>query len=119
MTTDVPDTSLTNFVARAWSGALPLWQTFWLGLVLVSFALAGLLRVAVTELLFPLSVKNALLVFFLLALPILTFLWVAVWRSSAQSRFLPRSAARAVVMFHAGWYVWKFVRYLTMYGSLA
>lgn len=117
MATEAPRTSYTTLLARVWSGALPLWQIFWLGLVLVSFALAGLLRVVIVELLFPLSVKNALLVYFLLALPVLAFLWVAVWRSAAHCALFPRNAARAVVMLHAGWFVLKFVRYLSMYGS--
>lgn len=119
MATDVLRTSFTNLLARAWSGVLPLWQIFWLGLVLVSFALAGLLRVVVAELLFPLSVKNALLVFFLLALPVLAFLWVAVWRSASHSSFVASIAARAAIALHAGWYIFKFALYLTIYGSLA
>lgn len=57
-------------------GALPLWQVFWLGLVLVSLALAGIMRFFVAEILFPLSIKNAVLAFFLLALLLLVFLWV-------------------------------------------
>ena len=87
--------------------------------MLISFALAGLLRFVVADVLFAFSVKDSLLLFFLLALPVLAFLWVAVWRSAAHGKFFARNAARAIVMLHAIWFIFKFVRYLTIYGSLA
>lgn len=68
MLTASSSSSFQSLLARAWSGALPLWQIFWLGLVLISFALAGLLRFVVADVLFAFSVKNSLLLFFLLAL---------------------------------------------------
>jgi hypothetical protein len=108
----------TPLILRAWQGGLPLWQTFWLGLVLTTLAMSGLLRMVVVEFLFPLSVRNALLGFFVFALAILVFLWIAVWRSAARSSLTARIAARAVVVFHAVWFVAKFGAYLGIYGSL-
>ena len=109
----------TPLILRVWRGGLPLWQSFWLGLVLTTLAMSGLLRMVVAELLFPLSVRNALLGFFVFALAVLVFLWVAVWRSAARSSLAARIAARAVVVFHAGWFVSKFAAYLGIYGSVA
>ena len=119
MVENTNSTSFQNLLPRAWSGGLPLWQIFWLGLVLISFALAGVLRFVVLDVLFALSVKNSLLVFFLLALPVLAFIWVAVWRSAAHSKFFARNAARTMVIVHAIWFGFKFARYLAIYGTLA
>jgi hypothetical protein len=119
MLTGSSSPSIQNLLTRTWSGALPLWQIFWLGLVLISFALAGLLRLLVVDVLFAFSIKNSLLLSFFLALPVLAFLWVAVWRSAGHSSFFTRNAARAIVMLHAIWYVYKFVRFLLVYESLA
>lgn len=119
MLTGSSSPSIQSLLTRAWSGVLPLWQIFWLGLVLISFALAGLLRLVVVDVLFAFSIKNSLLLFFLLALPVLAFLWVAVWRSAGRSSLFTRYAVRAIVVLHAIWYVFKFVRFLVAYRSLA
>jgi hypothetical protein len=119
MSTENSTNSFPALVHRAWSGALPLWQIFWLGLFLVTLALSGFLRFFVIDLFSPFSVKDAVLFFFLLAFPILAFLWVAVWRSAAKSSRRVSYSARAIVLTHAVWFSLKFVRFLSFYGSLA
>lgn len=118
LSTDIDHNSFPSLLLRAWSGSLPLWQIFWLGLVLGTIAIAGLIRFVIIKVLVSLSIKNSVLLFFCLALPVLILLWVAVWRSASHSSFVASIAARAVVALHAGWYIFKFALYLTIYGSL-
>jgi len=117
--TENPRNSFSAFVLRAWSGELPLWQAFWLGLVLGTLALSGVLRFFVIDFLSRFSVRDALLFFFLLSLPILVFLWVVVWRSASKSSRVLGFIARAIVISHAIWFGLKFVRFLGIYGLLA
>lgn len=109
----------TGLFRRTWNGDLPLWQTFWLGLVLWSLALAGLIRFVVADAFFWISVRGALLLFFAIALVVLGFFWVAVWRSAARSQHVAAIAARVFVVLHAGWYLTKFGSFLAAYGALA
>lgn len=119
MSTDIDHNSFPSLLLRAWSGSLPLGQIFWLGLVLGTIAIAGLIRFVIIKVLVSLSIKNSVLLFFCLALPVLILLWVAVWRSASHSNFVASIAARAAVALHASWYIFKFALYLTIYGSLA
>lgn len=116
--TDTPRLA-SGLLGRTWNGTLPLWQTFWLGLVLWSLALGGLMRFVVTDAFFWISVRGALLLFFIVAFVVLGFFWVAVWRSADHSQRIPAIAARVVVVLHAGWYLTKFGRFLAVYGTLA
>lgn len=116
--TENPRNSFPAFVLRAWSGELPLWQAFWLGLALGTVALSGVLRFFVVDFLFPFSVRDALLFFFLLSFPVLIFLWVVVWRSASKSSRVLGFIARAIVISHAIWFGLKLVRYLGIYVSL-
>jgi predicted lysophospholipase L1 biosynthesis ABC-type transport system permease subunit len=108
-----------GLLRRTWNGTLPLWQTFWLGLVLWSLALGGLMRFVVADAFFWISVRGALLLYFVVASAVLGFFWVAVWRSASRSQRIPAIAARVVVALHAGWYLSKFGRFLAAYGTLA
>lgn len=118
MSIDGNSTSFKDLVTRAWLGMLPLWQIFWLGLVLISFAIVGLFRFVVVDVLFVLSVEDSLLLFFLLVLPILSFLWMAVWRSAAYGKPLARYVARVIVALHTIFFTYMFVRYLAVYQAL-
>lgn len=108
-----------GLLRRTWRGGLPLWQSFWLGLVLWSLALGGLMRFVVAYAFFWISVRGALLLFFVVAFVVLGFFWVAVWRSADHSQRIPAIAARIVVVLHAGWYLTKFGRLLAAFGTFA
>src|SRR4051794_20936531 len=107
-----------NLLSRVWRGELPLWQSFWIGLVGGSFALAGALRFAAIDLLGFLSVPNAVFAFLLLCSPILLLLWVSMWRAAARSSLFVRVLACLVVVAHASAYAALVTRYVRIYASI-
>jgi hypothetical protein len=107
-----------NLLSRVWRGELPLWQSFWIGLVGGSFALAGALRFAVIDVMAFLSVPNAVFAYLLLCSPILLLLWVSVWRAAERSSLLVRVVTYLVVLAHALAYAVLVTRYARIYAII-
>jgi len=107
-----------NWLMQYFYGEKPLWKAFWFiqiggGLIPAALSILAVLW----HLRAPFRVKSEyfLLLIYSVNLSYLLFAWIAVWRCAPNSKYqLFSQLARILVISHAGYYLWKFFKIISV-----